>query len=90
MEKMIRKQVYIEPIHDAIVKKRARMFEVSEAEIIRKAIRSWMVRFRSRDLKTWEREKDFIAKRMPDGTVYEKRKFKREDAYEERLSRYGS
>jgi hypothetical protein len=91
MAQMIRKQVYIEPLQDAILKKRARMLGITEAEVIRKAIdgQTAFLHPGIRDLKAWEREKAFIAKRMADGSLPGDRKFRREEAYEERLGRYG-
>ncbi len=57
MTQIIRKQVYLEPVQDAIVKKRARMLGVTEAEIIRKAIGNQMSLFRvgGRDPDAWNR-----------------------------------
>ena len=74
MAQMIRKQVYIKPMQDNVLKKRSRMLGITEAEVIRMAIDTQVVFMHSgvRDLEAWEREKAFIAER-----------------YEERLSRYG-
>ncbi len=41
------------------------------------------------DMKAWEREKAFIAERMAAGPTQDGRRWRREDAYEERLARYG-
>ena len=38
MTRMVRKQVYIEPRHDALLKRRARELGVTEAELIRRGI----------------------------------------------------
>ena len=91
MAQMIRKQVYIEPMQDTVLKKRSRMLGITEAEVIRRAIDTQVVFMHSgvRDLEAWEREKTFIAERIAGGPVSGSRKFRREDAYEERLSRYG-
>ena len=91
MAQMIRKQVYIEPMQDTVLKKRSLMLGITEAEVIRRAIDTQVVFMRSgvRDLEAWEREKAFISERMTGGLVSGGRKFRREDAYEERLSRYG-
>ena len=91
MAQMIRKQVYIEPMQDTILKKRSRMLGITEAEVIRRAIDTQVVLMHSglRDQEAWEWEKAFIAERMAGDHVSGGRKFRREDAYEERLSHYG-
>ena len=92
MGQMIRKQVYIESLQDEGIKRRARLLGVTEAEVIRNAIDAQMalLPFKTHDLGAWEREKAFIAKRMSKGRVSGgRRKFRREEIYEERLGRYG-
>jgi hypothetical protein len=91
MSRMIRKQIYIESRQQAVLKEQARTLGTTEAELIRQAIDRQMisVRLGARDLKAWEREKAFIAKRMAKGPAPGGRRWKREDAYEERLMRYG-
>jgi 3-mercaptopyruvate sulfurtransferase SseA len=88
---MIRKQIYIESRQDTTLKQQAKALGITEAEVIRRAIDRQMalVRLNVRDLKAWEREKTFIAKRMAKGRAPGGRLWKREDAYEERLMRYG-
>lgn len=84
MPRMIRKQIYIESRQDNNLKKQARHLGVTEAEVIRRAIDRQMisVRFGSKEKKAWEREKEFIAKRMAKGPISGGRQWKREDAYE--------
>ena len=91
MPRMIRKQIYIESRQDNSLKKQAHHLGVTEAEVIRRAIDRQMtsVRINTRDLKAWNREKAFIARRMARGYVSGVRRWKREDAYEERLKGYG-
>ncbi len=91
MGQMVRKQVYIEPAQEASLKKQAKKLGITEAEIIRRAIDRQMVHLipALRDLSAWEREKEFIAERMAGKPLPGGRKFKREEAYEERLKRYG-
>jgi len=91
MSRMIRKQIYLESRQDNSLKKQARDLGVTEAEVIRRAIDRQMtsVRLSIRDPKAWEREKAFISKRMSKGQVPGGRQWKREDAYEERVMRYG-
>ena len=91
MPRMIRKQIYIESRQDTTLKQQAKALGITEAEVIRRAIDRQMalVQLNVRDLKAWEREKTFIAKRMANGRAPGGRLWKREDAYEERLMRYG-
>jgi hypothetical protein len=88
---MVRKQIYIESRHDNILKQQARVLGVTEAEVIRRAIDCQMasVRLGFRNLKAWEREKAFIARRMAKGPVPGGRRWRRQEAYEERLMHYG-
>ena len=91
MAQMIRKQIYIKAEQDAILKKRAHMLGVTEAEVIRSAIDRQTVLLTSggRDLGAWEKEKAYISKRMAAGRGRGGRRFRREDAYEDRLKGYG-
>ena len=91
MAKMVRKQIYIESHQGTSMKTLARILGITEAEVIRRAIdrQTASVRLDIRDLKAWEREKRFIAKRMAKGPAQAGRRWKRADAYEERLMRYG-
>lgn len=91
MAQMIRKQVYIEPRQEAVLKRLARLLGLSEAEIIRRAIdqQTTTVPVGHRDLEAWEREKTFIAARMAAGPVSSTRRWSRDEIYEERLARHG-
>jgi len=91
MAQMIRKQIYIEPLQDATLKKQASVLGITEAEVIRRAIDRQMAYLIPgvRDLSAWEREKRFIAERMSGKQVPAGRKFKRAEAYEERLEHCG-
>jgi hypothetical protein len=92
MAQMIRKQVYIEPHQDKSIKQRARKLGITEAEVIRRAIdgETAVPPFRIRDIGAWDREKAFIARRVSGGGAPpSRRRFQREEIYEERLSRYG-
>ena len=91
MAQMIRKQIYIEPLQDVNLKKQAKTLGITEAEVIRRAIDSQMSLLVPglRDLSAWEREKAFIAQRMAGKPLPGGRKFGREEAYEDRLKRYG-
>lgn len=90
MPRMIRKQIYLAPEQDAILKQRARILGVSEAEVIRRVLEQKAFSpGHMRDLQAWERERAYIEDRMASAPVGERRKFDRDAAYEERLNRYG-
>jgi len=91
MTQMIRKQIYIKAEQDVMLKKRAHMLGITEAEVIRSVIDRQTGLFTSggRDLRAWENEKAFITKRMAAGHARGGRRFRREDGYEDRLNRYG-
>ncbi|MEW6187243.1 MAG: hypothetical protein AB1585_16030 [Thermodesulfobacteriota bacterium] len=64
---------------------------LTEAEVIRRAIdqQTSLLTLSPRSLLTWEKEKVFIAQRMKGKKPSQHRKFLREEAYTERLDRYG-
>ena len=80
----IRKQIYIEPHQDALLKRLASELKVTEAEIIRQAIdrHTRFLRFPKRDLSAWEREKSFITRLIQQGPVPGRRTWKREALHE--------
>lgn len=84
MPQMVRKQLHIESRQGTTLKKQAQILGVTQAEVIRRAIdrQIALVRLNVRDLKAWEREKTFIAKRMAKGRAPGGRLWKREDAHE--------
>lgn len=65
MGDLIRKQLYVSENQDALLKQRAAQWGVSEAELVRQAIESYLVPrvCLPRDLSAWEREKCFISAR---------------------------
>ncbi len=94
MVQMIRKQVYIEPRQEAILKRLAQMRGVSEAELIRQSIdrqvSGGQAQLTQLDPVAWEEAYQFMVALHARGARSEKgRKWNREDVYEERLSRYG-
>lgn len=93
MAQMIRKQVYIEPKQDAILKRLAHIRGATEAEIIRKAIEreasAVMEGEGSPDPQAWGAVRDFILMLIEKGAATGGRKWKRQDIYEERLNRDG-
>jgi hypothetical protein len=85
MAQMIRKQIYIEPIQEAKLKRQAKIMGITEAEVVRRAIDQQTVLSTSgrRDMSAWEREKSFIVERMKERKHSGGRKFNREEIYEE-------
>jgi len=93
MAQMIRKQIYIEPRHEAILKRLAKMRGVSEAELIRQSIdrqvSGGQLQPAQLDPVAWEEAYQFMMALHARGALPEQgRKWKREELYEERLSRY--
>ena len=93
MSNMVRKQIYIEPRQDALLKRLARVHKTSEAELIRQAIdRQLGAGIGPKlppDPDAWEQAYQFMLALQARGPIAGKgRTWKREDLYEERLSRY--
>ncbi len=91
MGKMIRKQIYLEPEQDELLKQEARKSGLSEAELIRRAIDEVVKRSirRERAIQAWEREEEFIRKhRMFDVPQTTDRGWTREELYEDRFKRW--
>lgn len=84
MTTKIRKQIYINPDQETLLKRLAREIGVTEAEIIRQAISSHVHLFRSpqRDITAWEKERIFITQLIQQGPVPGRRTWRREDLYE--------
>jgi hypothetical protein len=87
---MIRKQIYLEPRQDALVKRLAEARGTTEADIIREAIDSHArgPSFREHRLGVWQRERAFIARLMEESAEDGKRaaeagrQWRREDLYD--------
>ncbi len=87
---MIRKQVYIEPEQEEIVKRRAKELGITEAEVIRRAIEHFAATGQVvfRDPQAWEEILSFIRRRAEElPGLNEPRTWRREDLYEERLGK---
>ncbi len=83
MSKMIRKQVYIEPEQELLLKRLSREQGLTEAELIRSGIVKLSSRNNVvRDITFWEEEKKFIRSLMKKGPLKGKRRWTREDLYE--------
>lgn len=83
MSKMIRKQVYIEPEQETLLKRLSKEHGLTEAELIRSGILKLSSRTDViRDITLWEEEKKFIRSLMKKGPVKGKRRWTREELYE--------
>ena len=64
MATKVRKQVYVEPEQEALLKRLSRELGVTEAELVRRALTNLAGLARPpRDPTAWEREKEFIRDR---------------------------
>ncbi len=80
----IRKQIYIEPAQEVMLKRLADETGQSEAELIRQAINhhAQLVQYPRPDMAAWAAEKAFIKQLMAQGAVPGDRAWQREDLYE--------
>ena len=80
----VRKQIYIDPGQETLLKQLTRDTGLAEAEIIRQAIDRQIRPFGQprRDLAAWDRERAFIVQLIERGPVPGERAWKREDLYE--------
>lgn len=93
MQRMVRKQIYIHKRQQLMLKRLARAQRLSEAEIIRQALDRTLAGVPARnfhpDPEAGERALAFMRALHARGPLPgQRRTWKREDAYEERLSRY--
>jgi hypothetical protein len=86
---MVRKQVYIEPGQDALLKRQAAQLGVTEAELIRRAIDQAGAAPRGlpADQDAWAKAKSIIQERLGITVPQTGRSWTREELYEERLER---
>jgi hypothetical protein len=84
MAKMVRKQVYIEPRQEALLKQLTQETGATEAELIRQAIDHQMkvIRFPKQDLRAWQEERAFITRLIQKGPTPGGRSWRREDLHE--------
>lgn len=89
MSRMVRKQIYIEPRQEQLLKRRAEELRVAEAELIRRGIdqiaRAPLALRPELDL--WEEEKAYIKQHRRLEVPQTGRGWTREELYEERLER---
>ena len=86
---MVRKQVYIEPAQERFLKQRARELGVTEADLIRRGIEQ-IARAPGRpvyDATAWAGVLAFLQRRAAVTPLTERWRWRRDDAYEERLGR---
>ena len=81
----VRKQIYIEPYQEAILKRLATETGISEAEIIRQAIHHHvqLIQHPKPDLVAWAAEKAFIEHLIAQSPLPGGRTWQREDLYEQ-------
>ena len=88
MDTKVRKQIYLDPEQNAIIKAAARKLQVSEAEIIRQAImtQAYRMKTQNRNSRAWEKELEFIRSLAEQGAVSGGRQWHREELYERKNS----
>jgi hypothetical protein len=84
MARMVRKQIYIEPEQEALLKRLSEETGLTEAEIVRQAIerQARVPLAPSRDLSAWREERAFIQRLIEQGSVPGGRTWRREDLHE--------
>ena len=84
MPTMLRKQIYIAPRQERLLKARASELHISESELIRDGIDKALKTGTStaHDPKAWDEEKKFIASLMKKRAVKGGRKWTREELYD--------
>ncbi len=90
MSRMVRKQVYIEPEQEELLKRRSRELGVSEAALIRRGIEqaARVPAARALDRRAWEEARRFILERLAISAPQTGRTWTRDELYEERLERF--
>jgi hypothetical protein len=89
MARMVRKQIYIEPKQDALLKRRAKELGVTESDLIRRGI-DQVDRAHAGlplDRTAWEEELTFIRERARIQELGRTRGWTRDELYQERLER---
>lgn len=92
MGRMVRKQIYIEPRQEQTLKRQAKELQISEAELVRRAIdqigRAPVLLSSDLRLRAWEEAKELIEKRKKMVVPQTGRSWTRDELYDERLERY--
>lgn len=90
MSLMVRKQIYIKPHQEALLKRLARLRGISEAELVREAIERQIHGGAAQmppDPRAWE-EALAVMRGLQAQGVSQRSRWPREDLYEERMRRY--
>ena len=89
MRRMVRKQVYIEPGQDALLKRQAAQLGVTEAELIRRALdqAGAAPRGLAADQDAWEEAKSIMRDRLGITVPQTGLSWTREELYQRRLAR---
>ncbi len=84
MGRKLRKQIYLDPLQEAAIKRQANEAGMSEAEVIRQAIdnQTRVLRHPAAALEAWEREEAFIRSLLEQGPVEGRRGWRREDLHD--------
>ena len=84
MARMVRKQIYIEPRQEAVLRQLVRQTGATEAELIRQAIdrQTSSLAFPRRDIRAWQEERAFISCLIERGPVPGRRTWQREVLHE--------
>lgn len=90
MARMVRKQFYITPEQNRLLKERAKALGVSEAELRRRGVEEASQRAELADSRsdTWEKEMEFIRERARLQDLGRKRGWTRDELYDERVKRF--
>ncbi|MCX7012520.1 MAG: ribbon-helix-helix protein, CopG family [Candidatus Sumerlaeota bacterium] len=88
MAEMVRKQIYLERRLDRLVKERAERWGLSQAEVIRDALKkAFHLGGERPELEAWRELKRFFDERSTLASKRRGRRWKRDDLYEERTAR---
>lgn len=90
MERMVRKQFYLEREQDKMLKAQAKALGISTAELVRRRITEpgrGVASYPTRP-DAWEEELHFIAERAPLADLKKTRGWTRDELYEERIGRF--
>lgn len=86
MSKMVRKQLYIEPRQDKLLKERARRYRITEADLIRQALDAALLTstgLSAPDPTAWQQVKRYIEHRAKTARVKKvRRRWTRDELYD--------